>query len=138
VCCGKRDRTHPSGGDFIPGLGLPPLEPFGFATRWLEIYSRDTEPFPYTALPIVWQTELQCKLQFERLQTALSHYWQRCPYTSHHCTAGPRYLSGLLEVTGSGVLAFIFVHSRGLVLNVVGLLGSREMVIALTIYMGER
>lgn len=51
----ESDRTHPSRGDLIPGLTLPPLETFGQKTRYFEIFRRGTAPFTWkVSLPHNW------------------------------------------------------------------------------------
>ncbi|EED13900.1 conserved hypothetical protein [Talaromyces stipitatus ATCC 10500] len=43
----ESDRTHPSRGDLVPGLTLPPLEPYGTQVRFFEIYRRGTASFTW-------------------------------------------------------------------------------------------
>lgn len=51
----ESDRTHPSRGDLIPGLTLPPLETFGEKTRYFEIFRRGTAVFTWkVSLPQEW------------------------------------------------------------------------------------
>ncbi|RAO73920.1 uncharacterized protein BHQ10_009932 [Talaromyces amestolkiae] len=51
----ESDRTHPSRGDLIPGLTLPPLETFGQKTRYFEIFRRGTALFTWkVSLPHDW------------------------------------------------------------------------------------
>ena len=44
IVCEEMDRTNPSRRDRVPGVTVPPLEPFGARTRWFELYSHSTEP----------------------------------------------------------------------------------------------
>ncbi|KAF3389818.1 hypothetical protein DPV78_011827 [Talaromyces pinophilus] len=51
----ESDRTHPSRGDLIPGLTLPPLEPYGQTVRKFEIYRRGTASFTWNvSVPYDW------------------------------------------------------------------------------------
>jgi hypothetical protein len=51
----ESDRTHPSRGDLVPGLTLPPLETYGQNARYFEIYRRGTAVFTWNvSLPYDW------------------------------------------------------------------------------------
>ncbi|KAJ5741074.1 hypothetical protein N7493_000946 [Penicillium malachiteum] len=48
LVCEENDRTHPSRRARVPGVTVPPLEPFGPTTRWFELYSHSTQPVNWT------------------------------------------------------------------------------------------
>lgn len=51
----ESDRTHPSRGDLVPGLTLPPLETYGEKMRYFEIFRRGTSVFRWeVSLPYDW------------------------------------------------------------------------------------
>jgi hypothetical protein len=51
----ESDRTHPSLGDLVPGLTLPPLETFGLQDRYFEIYRRGTAALDWKVfVPYNW------------------------------------------------------------------------------------
>ncbi|KAI1047480.1 hypothetical protein LB505_009947 [Fusarium chuoi] len=49
----ENDRMQPSRGDLVPGLTLPPLNPYGVQTRFFELYSRGTRRMMWVASPEV-------------------------------------------------------------------------------------
>ncbi|KAH8667111.1 hypothetical protein BX600DRAFT_380679 [Xylariales sp. PMI_506] len=53
----ESDRTHPSRRDLVPGVTMPPMEPFGPRTRTFEIYCRGNRQAAWTAAspqPWLW------------------------------------------------------------------------------------
>ncbi|KAL4911160.1 hypothetical protein BDW74DRAFT_164757 [Aspergillus multicolor] len=51
----ESDQTHPSRRDLVPGVTLPPLEPYGSKTRYFEIYCRGSKAVSWSITsPYEW------------------------------------------------------------------------------------